>query len=183
MSQVNFLKLALKRSLFVAVLYCITGAHSLKAQQLATEVSASAAEEGKITSDLILSWTIGESSVETYSDGNILVVEGVHQPQIKITSLQKSTEENQVSVFPNPTVDVINISLKGTASATGSFATPQKTKAELHDLSGRLVYQAEFEGDTHKIDAHLLANGAYILYLTTVEQGMLIGSFKIEKLK
>ncbi|MES2765466.1 MAG: T9SS type A sorting domain-containing protein [Bacteroidota bacterium] len=146
---------------------------------IATDVISSAGETSAITPELILSWTLGESVVETYSDGEMLLVQGFHQPVIKITAIKITENKALVSVFPNPAVDQININLQMPTFP----ANTESIKAELRDIGGRLVYEAKFEGSIHKIDVHLLSNGAYILTLTTAEKGTFIGSYKVEKLK
>jgi len=149
------------------------------AQVMEKEVIATAGEEYLTPSDLLLSWTVGESVVETYSDGSILIVQGYHQPQIKVTPQQNyPANKDIVSVFPNPAVDFIKVSLKGELEKTGS-----RIKAELRDLLGKILFEGEIAGNEEMIDIHLLANGAYILQLTALENNLLIGTFKIEKYK
>jgi hypothetical protein len=149
------------------------------AQAMEKEVMATAGEEYITPSDLLLSWTIGESVIETYSDGSVLIIQGYHQPRIKVTPQQNyPANKDLVSVFPNPAVDFIKISLKCELENSGS-----QIKAELRDLLGKVVFEGEIVGNEEMIDIHLLANGAYILHLTSLKNNSLIGTFKIEKYK
>ncbi|MES2764810.1 MAG: T9SS type A sorting domain-containing protein [Bacteroidota bacterium] len=150
-------------------------------QSIETEIIASSGENVEVwSSDLLLSWTIGESVVESYTDGSILLVQGYHQPAMKITPLiAVSGFKDIISVYPNPATDFIVISLKKNAAEHPI----EKVKILLQDLGGRLVHQAEFASREHRIDVQLLANGMYILRLMNAEDNSFIGSYTIEKLK
>jgi hypothetical protein len=153
----------------------------LQAQQKETEVIANAGETYQITPDVLIAWTLGESIVESYSDGQMLLVQGFHQPKLKILVVEEAESfKNIVSVFPNPAVEFINIRL---GESESPLLKPKRMKAELHDLSGRLVHEVEFESSEHRIDVHLLANGVYMLLLKSVADNTFIGSYSVEKLK
>ena len=173
----------MKKSIFLIafLLFWITAFIPLKAQVIESEVVASGGESIEVwSSDLLLSWTIGESVVESYSDGSILLVQGYHQPTMKIApSVTVSEFKDIISVYPNPATDFIVISLKENTAVDPIL----KVKIQLQDLGGRLVYQAESTGREHRIDVQLLANGMYILRLMNAEDNSLIGSYTIEKLK
>ncbi|MES2764819.1 MAG: T9SS type A sorting domain-containing protein [Bacteroidota bacterium] len=148
------------------------------AQQADTEVIANAGDS-YIASEMILSWTIGEVAIESYSNGNILMAQGFHQPKVTVSMLAEVAGfKNDVSLFPNPAVEYINIQL----SNNFSQANLTNVKAELRDITGKLVFTGEFSGRAYTIDLERIANGSYILQLTSAQQ-TLLGSYKIEKLK
>jgi hypothetical protein len=149
------------------------------AQQTETEVIANAGESYKTASELLLSWTIGEVAIESYTDGNIIVAQGFHQPKVKVTMLAESEGfKNEVSIYPNPAAEFININLNS-AFKKEELADVQ---VELINVAGQRVFKSEFSGLEYSIDLKEIANGSYILQLTS-KQNTLIGSYKIEKLK
>lgn len=67
----------------------------------------------------------------------------------------QDTDIREFLTYPNPVKDIIN------------FKTSEKiTKAEIYDLSGRLI-KAESEIEYNKMDASALKSGNYILKITT----------------
>ncbi|MES2765652.1 MAG: T9SS type A sorting domain-containing protein [Bacteroidota bacterium] len=167
----------------LGVFFCVIC--PLEAQEIATEVISGAGETQQITSEMLISWTLGEGIVESYSDGQMMLVQGFHQPKITVTVVAEADGfKNTVSVYPNPAVDYISIRLGETvAPLLKPAAMPKKIKAELHDLSGRVVNEVDFESNEYKMDVHFLANGVYLLRLTNLEDNTFIGSYSIEKLK
>jgi len=169
----------LRRSTVVVTLGCVLGMTPLFAQQTDTEVLASGGESHNVTGDIILMWTIGETVIETLNDGSFILAQGVHQPGIKVSIL--SSNENfkaAISIFPNPTADNLNIQIEKSLPAGKSH----DIKAELRDMRGKLVREVQFSGSQYAMDLNLLANGIYILNLTS-GNGEFIGSYKIEKLR
>ncbi len=162
----------------VAVGFLLCGSAAL-AQQTETEVIANAGESYKTASDMILSWTIGEMAIETYSDGNIIMAQGFHQPKVKVTAMTEVAGfKNDISLYPNPAVEYINIRLSDKFSRESLV----NVTAELRDITGKLVFKSEFSGSSYSIDLQQIANGSYILQLTSAQEKSL-GSYKIEKLK
>ncbi|SKB98537.1 Por secretion system C-terminal sorting domain-containing protein [Soonwooa buanensis] len=67
----------------------------------------------------------------------------------------EATSKN-IKLYPNPSQDVINISLKTSSS---------KVDYTIHDLSGRIVKSGSFSGNESKIKLNNLSNGNYIIQL------------------
>ena len=161
----------------IAAGFLLCGATAI-AQQTETEVIANAGESYK-ASELILSWTIGEVAIESYNSGNILMAQGFHQPKVKVAALTEVAGfKNDVSLYPNPAVESVNIRL----SDNFSQEILANVEVELRDLAGRLVFKGNFSGRSYTIDLEQIANGNYILQLTSAQK-TLMGSYKIEKLK
>ena len=171
------------RSVYVVALVCfLSSIAAVKSQEITTSVVSSAGREEVVAgSESLLTWTIGESVIDTYDEGSLyILVEGYHQPEVKVSSLALVAQyKDVVSVYPNPTADFITISLK----AAVPVIVAQKVKAEVRDLSGRLAYEAEFEGNKHTISLSQLTNGTYLLRLTNAHDNSLIGTYSIEKLQ
>ena len=168
------------KTLFAILALSLILVPELTAQTIGTEVISAGGESAEVNSELMLTWTIGEASVESYADGTLLVVEGFHQPLLKISPLKNFSDKNDaIAVFPNPTVDFITIKLPADVTI---FASGKK-RVELRDIIGKLVYEAAIEGDEHKIDMQLLANGTYIVTIVAEDNPSIMGSYKIEKFK
>ncbi|MFC0344402.1 reprolysin-like metallopeptidase [Epilithonimonas hispanica] len=71
--------------------------------------------------------------------------------KISETLAVTDVKKNNISVYPNPAVDVINIS-----------NVSSKTKFEIYSVGGQLVYQGTTDG---KVNVSKLAKGVYILSL------------------
>jgi len=159
--------------------FALTGV-PLFAQQGDTEILASGGESYETMSDLILSWTIGETVVDALGNGQYILAQGFHQPTIRVTKLtqQDPLKGSNISIFPNPVMDFVKINL----SNEFSQETLQNVKAELRNIEGRLIHEGTFSTGEYSIDMQMIANGAYILRITSAS-GELLASSKIEKLK
>lgn len=173
------------KSAFLCAVVGCAATSALQAQVKDKELVSSAADTYVINPDAIITWTIGETAIDTYTSNSVMFVEGFHQPAIAIVVVEEAPGfKNSVSVFPNPAVEYISIRLDESASGLLKAASmPKKVRAELLDIGGQLVYKEDFEGADHKIDVHLLANGMYLLRLTNTENNSPIGSYSVEKLR
>lgn len=173
------------KAAFLCAVLSWTSTSALQAQVKDKELVSSAADTYVIHPDVLITWTIGETSIDTYIGNSLMLSEGFHQPSITIKVVEETSGfKNTVSVFPNPAVEYISIRLQETTSAL--LKTPsmsKKIKAELLDLAGQSVYSQDFVGANHKIDLHHYANGTYLLRLTNAEDNTLIGSYSIQKLR
>lgn len=105
-----------------------------------------------------LDWTLGELAVTAidYSTGQL--TQGFHQPNYLITNIQELTEEiGQITVFPNPTTDQVQMKLK--------FDHPRNVKVELFQLDGRVLWTKTLQGYELEItkDVSHLPNAPYFL--------------------
>ena len=78
----------------------------------AQKVVSSAGEHNTI-GNIQVSWTLREPVIETVSGGNSILTQGFHQTKLMVTPVLSIFENMQIKVFPNPTNEFINISLKG----------------------------------------------------------------------
>ena len=65
----------------------------------------------------------------------------------------------KVTIFPNPTANLINLQL----------AQPLRATIALKTLTGQTVYQANFNGGSYQISVSDLSKGIYLLYLQSKE--------------
>lgn len=85
--------------------------------------------------------------------------------------------ENEVKIFPNPVINVLNIELESKIQSI--------LGAKLLDMTGRIMYDHNFlmkEGlHSMTIDMQAFANGSYLLQI--YENGKLTSNTKVQKLK
>ena len=126
-------------------------------------------------------WSIAEMVVTTEASGSVIVTQGLLQPiDSALTSVPVTTiPSSQLSVFPNPTNSVVNISFD--APAAGDFSY------KLLDITGRLITEEKTrlnKGNTLKqVDLGKLANANYVLQVFYAEGDKSASStFKIQKI-
>jgi len=118
-------------------------------------------------------FTLGEIAIETISSENFMLTQGFHQPSLGIISINEDSY-SQISVYPNPAVDIINLELLG---FEGNYVNIQ-----ILDLSGKLIYSelAAINSEKHQINTSILEIGSYVLEVIGKEQKDI---FKIQKIK
>lgn len=143
-------------------------------QSVSPEVTASAGEHFA-GANAQLSWTIGELMVETYMMGSSQLTQGFHQTNLIVTAVGDIAESFQVSVFPNPTIDVLNIKW---SEVSGPLTL------SLYDVTGKqlLSQQALDQTMSKTVDLSTYAAGSYFLQLIN-QESKTIKTFKILKVK
>jgi len=118
-------------------------------------------------------FTLGEIAIETISSENFMLTQGFHQPSLGIISINEDSY-SQISVYPNPAVDIINLELLG---FEGNYVNIQ-----ILDLSGKLIYSelVAINSEKHQINTSILEIGSYVLEVIGKEQKDV---FKIQKIK
>jgi hypothetical protein len=119
-----------------------------------------------------ISITIGEGVANTLTKGDKTITQGFQQGNlsVSIVSVLKDLEFS-ISVFPNPTSDVLTLRLTK-EDLTG-------LQYLLFDISGRLISQKNLEMNETTINVNQLNNG---IYLIKVQDGMKeLKTFKIVK--
>lgn len=150
---------------------------SVSGQEIKQQVIASAGGfDVSGDNSISLSWTLGELVIATVESGSgdIVLTQGFQQSKLIIDAIQKNPELGvDVTVFPNPTSELINI----------NFSAPLdgETDIYLNSADGRLVYTSKLlPGDLLKqINLQQYPGGTYILRL---QNGIRINIYKIIKL-
>lgn len=124
--------------------------------QLTPTVIASSGEM-LVSSNYILSFTLGEAVIETF-EGNTVLTQGFQQTALIVVGTEETNFlEGEVNVFPNPTEGLISIDLK----------LPQYDPVEisLYDLSGKRVKFSSHQIQAGVIELSILdlPNGVYAL--------------------
>lgn len=126
------------------------------------------------TANAQLSWTVGETMIESYSAGSNVLTQGFHQTNLVIIGREEPMPEFQVDVFPVPFQDQLNIRI-------GEHL--QSVEVSIYDVRAKRVLPAwELSGNgTHNLDVTDISAGMYFLNVQHPD-GTLIQSFKIQKI-
>ena len=119
-----------------------------------------------------MDWSVGEISTETYSNDDHVLTQGFHQGNYIITEIfDNPLSDIIISVFPNPTVEFINLKVESKKIENLLFV--------ITDLSGRVLRSCNLYPETEPIDFSDYAAGTY--FMTVSQNNQVIRSFKIIK--
>ena len=135
---------------FVLILTCFA-ITPIFAQVISAGTIASFA--GSVSNSTItIDYSVGENAISTISGPSNSITQGFLQPQLVIaTGIIEVNQNNEISIFPNPTSDFVNI--KSSEPITWT----------IYDEAGRVI----LSGDGYNIDTKQFAQGIYYLNLTT----------------
>ena len=119
-----------------------------------------------------LSYTIGEIVTELGNDpvNNIDLTQGFQQAYISIVSTENHIADIDISVFPNPAVNYLNVNI--------SDLSKVKTYA-LFDMSGKLLLQQEVISNQFEISFSNFSSGNYLLIFKNDQQKL--KTLKVQK--
>ncbi len=122
-----------------------------------------------------LSNTVGEVMIETVSSTNSMITQGFQQPETSGVGIVEAGKKIEVNVFPNPTFDKLNITLKD---------ADQDFSVQLYDVQGKLVRQLTYTQNASAVhmDISHYAAGNYVLKVSS-KNAQHIASFKVQKMK
>lgn len=170
--MLNFLNFSSMKQLLLSLLGLFWCSWSF-GQSVSPEVIASAGEHFE-TATAQMSWTLGESVIETYEgSGSNMLTQGFHQTNLMIVAVDNPDDNFQVTVFPNPTTGMVNI------AATELTVLQQ---LELTDANGRVLVLQSDLSPNHTLDLKGYTAGTYFLRLRAKDQNT-IHTYKIIKLK
>jgi hypothetical protein len=102
-----------------------------------------------------MDFTVGEVVINTGTNGTNDLTQGFHQTNWNLVGVEDFAPNYAVTIFPNPTQDVLNIK-------TSVFENVTYT---LFDAQGKLVMQNILSAEQTPIQVSQLAPGAYSLEL------------------
>ena len=119
-----------------------------------------------------LSYTIGEIVTELGNDtvNNIDLTQGFQQAYISIVSTENHIADIDISVFPNPAVNYLNVNISDLGKV--------KTYA-LFDMSGKLILQQEIISNQFEISFSNFSSGNYLLIFKNDQQKL--KTLKVQK--
>lgn len=160
---------------FILISFLILANGSLFCQSTKPEIISTSGDYFK-TTDVSLSWTLGESVSETFSSSNLILTQGFQQSHYLITSIDDiASDAFKIKVFPNPATDLINIEITSLTDSNAYYI-------KLLDLEGRELFSTKMNADKDHINMSLYPTGIYILNVSDNNMRPL-QNFKIQKIK
>jgi hypothetical protein len=159
----------MKRSVFGFFLFFLVLSVNAQVKQ---EVIASAGGYN-VNGGLSISWTLGETIIPTFTNGNLTLTHGFQQ-QLIVTAIEENIDiAVNIKVFPNPASDVVNISFEEPVEG--------EINVTILDSQGRLVKKDMIEAamTEKQINLQELPAGVYYLRMT---KGKLVNVYKVVKL-
>lgn len=98
-----------------------------------------------------VSWTLGEVIIPTLNFPENDVTQGFHQPNVHVLSISTTEDQTEISVYPNPTSDLLNVT------------TSEECFVELLDTQGKLIEIYNLNALTSSIDVSMYERGTYLL--------------------
>ena len=118
------------------------------AQELNVIAASGGYSEGAVYS---MSYTIGEAIVVTAQSGAHHITQGFQQSDIAVVGIEELQPEIDITVYPNPANDFLNIS------------SSENTKLTMYDMQGKLVRTMDITSSQTQIDVSDLSRGTYSL--------------------
>ncbi len=155
-----------RRLLFLGILF----GHIGFSQMLTPEVLATSGDYYTSTNNS-LSWTIGESVIETYSSTNNKLTQGFQQSSYIITSVKENVNNSfSVLVYPNPASNFINIYSESTEI--------KKMRVELLDIAGKSIHSETFQ---NKLQLDLSGYTSGVYFIKVYDDNNSVRTFKLLK--
>jgi hypothetical protein len=142
----------MKKNILFLLLFIVGTMGSVKAQQIiACNGSFSASPNYSI------SWTIGETVIETFQTSNVILTQGFQQTFLNNIKINELLNEINVNVYPNPSKDFVNIMITNVLK--------EENKVELYNSLGQLLIKNE---NIFQIDISNYPNGIYFLKVQVI---------------
>jgi|SRR6185436_7320123 len=169
------------------IILLLAGAITMNAQSIEKNVIASAGKT-LIAGNIQLDYTVGETFVQTFTTANNSLTQGFHQPALTITRFADPEDTTNIlpaerlneklisgidlTVYPNPAVDFINIRL--------NHAIDESLAITITNMQGQLVKQEIMQQQTMQIDFSDLVAGTYLVMVKNAK-GDLNNTYKVVK--
>ncbi len=113
--------------------------------------------------DASLSWTIGESLVESYGEEDLLLLQGFNETEDYITAItDDSFGEAGIMVYPTKTSDFVNVIF--------TEAPENDYRGEFIDMGGKVVLSVVLDAITNEINVKEFSYGMYLLRIISEDQ-------------
>jgi hypothetical protein len=119
-----------------------------------------------------IEWSLGESMIDSYSYGDVLLTQGFHQPEL----IHPDLPDTLAKIYPNPFDLSFYIDLEEMESESDHFSMV------LYDMGGRTVFTQDISMGANEIHTEDLPDGIYFLKLFDARSNLL-KSVKIIKLE
>ncbi len=137
----------------------------------AQEVIATGGNHHK-AGDISVSWTLGETVIETFRAGESILTQGFHQSKLTVVSIDEiDLPGYNITAFPNPASSYVTLKVEAENYEKMSF--------RLYDFNGRLIEQNRIDGSYTNISFEGLKPAVY--YITIIEDVRKLTTVKIIK--
>ena len=121
-------------------------------QSISRDVVSSGGDEFTATNGS-LSWTLGETAIETYTAADYLLTQGFQQGNLTVTSITDPEQSGfSVNVYPNPVQNHLTIE-----------ADLQGAEYRIVNMQGKVVKTGKITETALQIDFSDLSGGTYLL--------------------
>lgn len=142
------------------------------AQSVTPEVTATAGAHYAIPG-FQMSWTLGEPITQTFANSSVQVTQGFQQSTISVVGISDFDYSYQIEVFPNPTIDVVQVKLS-------EFV--QDGQISIVGPTGKLIYEKAIDSDAFQLDFAPYSQGMYFLNFKS-SKGELLHTVRLQKIQ
>lgn len=175
MIQIKFINVIKNKSLYTIVGFFILFSNIMGFGQNPNLSLISNGGESFRNDKYQLDWSIGENVIETFSNENYIVTQGLHQARYNITSiLDNNYDQIDMRCYPNPTINKINVSISKNTSFNIS-----DLKLNISNLNGYFLEKINITSNITEIDLSKYSSGIYFINVSKGEK--LIKSYTIIK--
>lgn len=120
-----------------------------------------------------LDWSIGECITATHTAGDYVITQGFHHDSYIITLVEDLATDINITVYPNPTTDLITIKTENSRFEEG------KGEVFLININGKVLLQEKINETEKQLNFSVYTSGVY--FLTVKQENQVIKNFKIIK--
>jgi type IX secretion system substrate protein len=137
-----------------------------------TQQVIATAGETYTSDDISISWTLGETVIETFEAGDIILTQGFHQDTYVIDAIPEFQDMSiDISVFPNPAREEFFIQYGG-----DDF---KNFEIGIYNLNGNLLMKKNITDKLTGIDISELESAEYII--SVLDKTKIYRSYKLVK--
>lgn len=139
--------------------FCIQTVFILLLPLLASSQNGTTAAGNSVSNtNYQIGFTIGESIISSYSEGESSVANGIIQPTEVIVISTDDFIGNEISIFPNPATTLLNVTSEGQDLKTFEILT----------MDSKKIHSGLIEND--QIDMSSISTGLYIVKLKSYQK-------------
>lgn len=121
-----------------------------------------------------LYWTLGETIIHTGGTGEQRLTQGFHQASYYATLIEEKKQNAiDLSLYPNPFIDVVNIAVKGDVDATS-------LNYSIIDLNGRELKSGKLMSNPYPLELSAYSNAFYFVKIHS-DNHSVSQTYKIQK--
>ena len=108
----------------------------------------------------------------TWTDNQNDITQGFHQPIFEITTIVNTEVCCEVNIFPNPTIDELNIQVK---------EINQFSRFDLFDVNGKLLNTILIDQNNMQLSFYKYATGVYFISFISTENQLILSLMHISE--